>query len=74
MNHLMKKLFDLQRTMNTEIIAHVRSMNLPVVGSGLTGGHHGTNTPYVDYKFRGNVIRVTDSGWSGQKPSASVVD
>ena len=43
-------------------------------GNGLHGGSHGTEIPYTDYQWGGNVIRLSGYGFSGQDPSVEVLD
>lgn len=54
-------------------IAEFRALNLPEIGSGTEGGTYGTDYPYTDYQWFGNVARLTESGWRGHMPTLRII-
>lgn len=62
-----------QYTEDRKIIAAFLNLELPALRGGLTGGHFGTDQPYTDYSWGGNVVRYASWGMNGQKPFLEVI-
>ena len=63
-----------QYTEERELVAAISELNLPKIGTGLTGGTGGTAQRYTDHKWGKNVIRLCGRGFEDQKPSCEVIE